>query len=301
MEYSDYYPDGMRFWTSTSNSAALPYRYNGKELEAMNGLNEYDYGARRREPGIPVWTTLDPLAEKYYSISPYVYCKGNPVRFVDLHGDSLTVSANTGNTTALNTFETIENSSMGGFYTLGKSGTGKYTLNSTGKTGTMTAEEQASYDMLNTIISNPKDAKFVVVDGNDAISSSIMVGDNGTATGITATPGVHTIDVGDANQFGTTGLLTAQGAIGHELSEGFDIQVNGAKPNSAHFNTGIPTENKINGTISGGATINPNGSITVSVTYNGKTKIVTIIFTNGNIGVGGVTNNIKYMIIGFYT
>jgi uncharacterized protein RhaS with RHS repeats len=24
-EYSDYYPDGMRFWTSTSNSGALPY------------------------------------------------------------------------------------------------------------------------------------------------------------------------------------------------------------------------------------------------------------------------------------
>ncbi len=29
----------------------------------------------------------------------------------------------------------------------------------------MTTEQQASYDMLNNIISNPKDAKFVVVDG----------------------------------------------------------------------------------------------------------------------------------------
>jgi len=86
MEYSDYYPDGMRFWTSTSNSAALPYRYNGKELEAMNGLNEYDYGARRRETGIPVWTTVDPLAEKYYSISPYAYCLNNPVLYIDPFG-----------------------------------------------------------------------------------------------------------------------------------------------------------------------------------------------------------------------
>jgi RHS repeat-associated protein len=86
MEYSDYYPDGMRFWTSTSNSATLPYRYNGKELEAMNGLNEYDYGARRRETGIPVWTTMDPLAEKYYGVSPYVYCAGNPIYYVDPDG-----------------------------------------------------------------------------------------------------------------------------------------------------------------------------------------------------------------------
>jgi RHS repeat-associated protein len=76
----------MRFWTSTSNSAALPYRYNGKELEAMNGLNEYDYGARRRETGIPVWTTLDPLAEKKPWMSPYAYCSDNPMNRIDPDG-----------------------------------------------------------------------------------------------------------------------------------------------------------------------------------------------------------------------
>jgi RHS repeat-associated protein len=86
MEYSDYYPDGMRFESSTSNSGALPYRYNGKELEAMNGLNEYDYGARRRETGIPVWTTVDPLAEKHPEISPYVYCGDNPMNRIDPDG-----------------------------------------------------------------------------------------------------------------------------------------------------------------------------------------------------------------------
>ena len=29
---------------STSNSAALPYRFNGKKMETMNGLNQMDYG-----------------------------------------------------------------------------------------------------------------------------------------------------------------------------------------------------------------------------------------------------------------
>jgi RHS repeat-associated protein len=86
MEYSDYYPDGMRFWTSTSNSGALPYRYNGKELEAMNGLNEYDYGARRRETGIPVWKTMDPLCEIDYSISPYAYAHDNFINRIDPNG-----------------------------------------------------------------------------------------------------------------------------------------------------------------------------------------------------------------------
>ena len=32
---------------------------------------------------------LDPHAEKYYSISPYAYCAGNPVRYVDLKGMDL--------------------------------------------------------------------------------------------------------------------------------------------------------------------------------------------------------------------
>jgi len=32
------------------------------------------------------FTGVDPLAEKYYSISPYAYCAGNPVRYVDYDG-----------------------------------------------------------------------------------------------------------------------------------------------------------------------------------------------------------------------
>jgi len=90
VEKNHYYPSGTRFFSeSTSNSSALAYRYNGKEMEAMNGLNQMDYGARRRFSWAPIWTCLDPLAEKYYSISPYVYCAGNPVIFIDPDGRDL--------------------------------------------------------------------------------------------------------------------------------------------------------------------------------------------------------------------
>jgi len=30
--------------------------------------------------------SIDPCAEKYYSISPYAYCAGNPVRYIDIKG-----------------------------------------------------------------------------------------------------------------------------------------------------------------------------------------------------------------------
>ena len=33
---------------------------------------------------------MDPLAEKYYSVSPYAFCSGNPVNFVDWDGEDFT-------------------------------------------------------------------------------------------------------------------------------------------------------------------------------------------------------------------
>ena len=37
----------------------------------MHGLNTYDYGARQYYAFLPTWDRIDPLCEKYYSISPY--------------------------------------------------------------------------------------------------------------------------------------------------------------------------------------------------------------------------------------
>jgi RHS repeat-associated protein len=87
IEKSHYYPFGMRYYPeSTSNSAALPFRYNGKEFERMNGLNRYDYGKRFYDPALARFHTVDPLADKYYFQSPYAYAVNNPLRFIDFMG-----------------------------------------------------------------------------------------------------------------------------------------------------------------------------------------------------------------------
>ena len=80
-----YYPFGLNFTMSTGQ-ARQPYKYNGKELDMMHGLNQYDYEARYYDPSYGRFTTIDPLAEKYYSISPYAYCANNPVRYIDPDG-----------------------------------------------------------------------------------------------------------------------------------------------------------------------------------------------------------------------
>ena len=85
----NYYPSGLQFCNNTTDSDVQPRRYNGKELDKMHGLCTYDYGARQYNPVTARWDRMDPLCEKYYSVSPYAYCAGNPMNYIDENGDSV--------------------------------------------------------------------------------------------------------------------------------------------------------------------------------------------------------------------
>ena len=52
----------------------------------MHGVDWYDYGARMYDGLLGRFMMIDPLAAKYYSISLYVYCSNNPMKFVDPDG-----------------------------------------------------------------------------------------------------------------------------------------------------------------------------------------------------------------------
>ncbi len=66
------------------------WRFSGKEDQScLNaGISLLDFGARMYNPAIARWTAADPLAEKYYGISPYAYCANNPILFTDITGNS---------------------------------------------------------------------------------------------------------------------------------------------------------------------------------------------------------------------
>ena len=87
-QVTNYYPFGAPYADATASkgSDVQPYKYNGKELDLMHGLNTYDYGARQHDPILARWDRIDPLCEKYYSTSPYAYCLNNPVRYIDPDG-----------------------------------------------------------------------------------------------------------------------------------------------------------------------------------------------------------------------
>ena len=83
---NDYYAYGGPWGNTSTNQGFQPFKYNGKELDRVHGLDWYDYGARRYDPAFAQFTQMDPLCEKYPHLSPYAYCAGNPVRYVDPDG-----------------------------------------------------------------------------------------------------------------------------------------------------------------------------------------------------------------------
>ena len=85
-QINHYYPYGGLMADISTNSDAQPYKYNGKELDRMHGLDLYDYGARHYDAAIGRWPTMDALAEKNPEVSPYVYCHNNPVNNIDPDG-----------------------------------------------------------------------------------------------------------------------------------------------------------------------------------------------------------------------
>ncbi len=64
------------------------YRFNGKEEQFNFGSSHQyiDYGARMYDSSIARWFNPDPLAEKYFSMSPYVFSANNPVNYFDPDG-----------------------------------------------------------------------------------------------------------------------------------------------------------------------------------------------------------------------
>ena len=85
-----YYPFGLPY-EACYKPEEQPYKYGGKEFIEMHGYDTYDFDARMYYPALCRFMTMDPLCEKYYATSPYAYCNNNPVKYIDLNGDSVTV------------------------------------------------------------------------------------------------------------------------------------------------------------------------------------------------------------------
>ena len=64
----------------------LFFDFNTKKNDNESGCHYYDFGYSDLMTG---WLSVDPMANKYPSLSPYAYCGWNPIRLVDPNGEDV--------------------------------------------------------------------------------------------------------------------------------------------------------------------------------------------------------------------
>ena len=65
LQVTNYYPFGAPYSDNSitaKNPGIQPYKYTGKELDLVHGLNTYDHGARQNYSVLGVWDRVDQLA-----------------------------------------------------------------------------------------------------------------------------------------------------------------------------------------------------------------------------------------------
>jgi RHS repeat-associated protein len=79
----NYYPFGRQWEDAGLMANTNRYTFGGKERQATNRTDYLDFGARMYIDLLGRWFVIDPMAELYYSTSPYAYCLNNPVNYID--------------------------------------------------------------------------------------------------------------------------------------------------------------------------------------------------------------------------
>ena len=269
-QVTNYYPFGAPYAESTA-ADFQPYKYNGKELDKMHGLNTYDYGARQHDPILGRWDRIDPLCEKYYSLSPYNYCGNSPIYNIDPDGRDYGVSVDSINNTITikakyyarsNSYESAQDAvdminSQSGIFSYEVEGK-SYTVNFALEAIDINSNEIADLNMTimndNTGYSNTYEVRS---DDDPKFSSNPNL--NGTTAGgksvfiknsrINTETGAHEIGHTLGLLHNTSGLMTAESS---SISRNAFLQKSDVKAM-----IGYPIRGKVNGDAGKGIMISP--------------------------------------------
>ena len=83
---------GMNQSFTYSISSSFPFfadihTFSAKEKDSETGLSYF--GSRYYSSDLSIWLSVDPMSDKYPSLSPYAYCANNPIKLVDPNGEEV--------------------------------------------------------------------------------------------------------------------------------------------------------------------------------------------------------------------
>ena len=95
VQHLQYLPFGEPFVDQRATDYSERFTFTGKERDEETGYGYF--GARYMDHELmTMWLSVDPMADKYPSISPYAYCAWNPVKLVDPDGRDVWELTNNG-------------------------------------------------------------------------------------------------------------------------------------------------------------------------------------------------------------
>lgn len=222
-QVTHYYPFGAIFADAGINQALQPYKFNGKELDRMHGLDWYDYGARMYDPVICTWTTIDPLAHKYPSFSPYVFCANCPINIFDPNGKELVILGNKDQMLSILTvLQKLTNDNLRIDFQ-----TGKVTLTGKNRWDNRNKKLTTGTNLIRGIINNKYLLTIREVKGND-LNEEFATNTNNSRNGIGTDANINfnknrgtPITVEGENGYAIPANNISFLALGHELIHGY--------------------------------------------------------------------------------
>ena len=90
VQHLQYLPYGERYVDQRISGYSERFTFTGKERDEETGYGYF--GARYMDHELmTMWLSVDPMADKYPSLSPYNYCAWNPVKLVDPDGRKIII------------------------------------------------------------------------------------------------------------------------------------------------------------------------------------------------------------------
>jgi RHS repeat-associated protein len=84
IQHLHYLPFGEEQIDQRLTSFNSRYTFSAKEKDVETNYSYF--GARYYTSDLSIWLSVDPLSDKYPSLSPYNYCANNPIRITDPNG-----------------------------------------------------------------------------------------------------------------------------------------------------------------------------------------------------------------------